>query len=871
MASNNDALERIYALLPDNDEQEISARDTRDSFTITFDNKEEFITKLEKISDLPTHNSKIFEGSVVTIYDDRANTGVYVSKINQPLDINDLYLVSNSSDSGIKVIDNLNSYSPDDALSANQGRVLDGKKEDNLGNPTQNGMVLSSTTTGVRSWIEMNSAEWGNITGDINNQTDLINQLNSKADVGHLHQISDITDLQSTLDEKANITEIYLRSQFINTSAGTPDAGKPIVLNQQGQIDVSMLDTSTFYYVGPWDPSAGDEYPDTTGESFGAFWVVDQISIPNSGSDYEFQAGELAGKTITVGDFMVWGTGGWGIMAGEMNPTLYYKLDGSQSISAPFAGGGQQFKNAADGSDNTDLVTKQQLDTKISKSGDTISGPLLVDDGSTVKTRLVPFGLEMLNQTGSNEMEFIFDPVSTVVDFKFNTDISLSVFAGSAPGTKYQPTQDNHLTRKDYIDNAISGKENYLGVPLQDGMVLSSLMDGTRSWVTVTSAEWGNITGDINNQNDLFLTFEEDLGVPTQNAQILASNIDGSRYWTTIQNDEAVWGNITGDIDNQTDLMAELDTKLDRIGGVVEGYLFIDTGSLLGLKSYQATTQPELEVAYWYYNSVGIPSMGINEPAISFYCGDENDSVTHPGTLGLYVYSNNDYQKIYTEENFIDYSSGTADAGKPIKLNSEGQIDASMLEVSTFYYVGPWDPSVGNEYPDTTGQTPGAFWVVDQIAFPNNGTYYDFQSGDLAGLTISVGDFMVWGAGGWGIMRGEMNPMLYYKLDGTNPLLADFNGGGFNIGNINDPVDFESQPDNQGATVGQLKRLAPDDIGAAPEIHDHEISDVNGLQPELDSKLEEVPGAAIDTMGGFKMRLDSSTNTVYLTTDGSQP
>ena len=80
-----------------------------------------------------------------------------------------------------------------------------------------------------------------------------------------------------------------------------------------------MLDVSTFYYVGPWNPSDGTEYPDPFGETHGAFWVIQGLS-----ADYTFTGGDLVGKTVSNGDFIVWAAAGWSIMAGEMNPMLYY-------------------------------------------------------------------------------------------------------------------------------------------------------------------------------------------------------------------------------------------------------------------------------------------------------------------------------------------------------------------------------------------------------------------------------------------------------------------------------------------------------------------------------------------------------------------
>jgi hypothetical protein len=194
---------------------------------------------------------------------------------------------------------------------------------------------------------------------EISDVTGLQLELDNKSDITHGHEISDITDLETELQDR------YTKNEHIAVSNGTNDAGKPIVLNGSGQIDSSMLDVSTFYYVGPFnpslctDPSTGCEYPDTTGENFGAFWVVQDLT-----ATYTFVEGDLAGKPVDNGDFMVHSVGGWSIMVGEMNPMLYYKLDGTQAITDAFAGGGQQLKDIADGTDDSDAVTVLQLNLK---------------------------------------------------------------------------------------------------------------------------------------------------------------------------------------------------------------------------------------------------------------------------------------------------------------------------------------------------------------------------------------------------------------------------------------------------------------------------------------------------------------------------
>jgi hypothetical protein len=200
-----------------------------------------------------------------------------------------------------------------------------------------------------------------------------------KSDVGHTHN------------------DIYFREdEYISSSDGADDAGKPIVLNSVGQIDPSMIDTSSFYYVDGFTPVPGTEYPDITGHTEGAFWAIEGV---DNTSGYEFTTGDLAGSTVKNGDFIIWGSAGWSTMGGQMNPTLYYKLDGTNPLTADFNGGGNKISNIADGVANNDGVTILQHNTHtgntsnphgvtvsqigaVSTSGDTMNGNLTIGDGT---------------------------------------------------------------------------------------------------------------------------------------------------------------------------------------------------------------------------------------------------------------------------------------------------------------------------------------------------------------------------------------------------------------------------------------------------------------------------------------------------------
>ena len=334
---------------------------------------------------------------------------------------------------------------------------------------------------------------------------------------------------------------------------------------------------------------------------------------------------------------------------------------------------------------------------------------------------------------------------------------------------------------------------------------------------------------------------------------------------------------------------------------------------------------------YYVYNGAdGEDGSGSGDMLKSVYDTNDSGVVDDAEALGGVAASG-----YFTSNDFISTSTGSGDAGKPIVLNASGKVDSSMVDVSMFYPVGPWDPSAGTEYPDSTGHNPGAFWYVNELTNPT-GTdpepYYTFTGGDLSGVNIEIGDYIILTSSGWGWMSGgDRDPDHYLKRDGSTPMTGALNMGSNEITMLPDENDYESLPNTNGATIGQLKRLNADDVGAAwevhghtidsvenlqtelngkaavvhghviadisdwptefppashthtigeisdwptefpPEAHLHNIADVTDLQTELDAKLEVVPNATDTVVGGIKVRLDSGTSTVYITTDGSAP
>ena len=301
-------------------------------------------------------------------------------------------------------------------------------KENNLGVPVQNDYILSSDVQGNRYWVEntggLQEVYWTDIKGT---------------------EPLDNPELAEEFDKKANVIDVFDKTEHIDTFTGTP--GEPIVTAADGRISPTLINVESLHYVGPFTPSSSLEYPDTTGETSGAFWVISGLALP-----YSWMTGDLAGQTGENGDYMIWSdTSGWSLLESTLDPNTYYALDGSKAITGPFAGGAQQIKNIANGTDNNDAITVFQFSQHT---------------------------LDTNNPHGVTKDQIGLDNVENIAP----EDMPIS-----------EDTQ-----------SAIDQKENFLGYPIADGMILSSQLDGTRVWVEKPdTAVWGNITGDINTQTDL--------------------------------------------------------------------------------------------------------------------------------------------------------------------------------------------------------------------------------------------------------------------------------------------------------------------------------------------------------------------------------
>ena len=68
-------------------------------------------------------------------------------------------------------------------------------KENSLGLGTAGQVLATNSAADGKEWITTNSAEWGNITGTLSNQTDLQTELDAKVNHGVISSTNEPTDI----------------------------------------------------------------------------------------------------------------------------------------------------------------------------------------------------------------------------------------------------------------------------------------------------------------------------------------------------------------------------------------------------------------------------------------------------------------------------------------------------------------------------------------------------------------------------------------------------------------------------------------------------------------------------------------------------
>ena len=217
--------------------------------------------------------------------------------------------------------------------------------------------------------------------------------------------------------------------------------------------------------------------------------------------------------------------------------------------------------------------------------------------------------------------------------------------------------------------------------------------------------------------------------------------------------------------------------------------------------------------------------------------GVEDDDAATIGQLGVVT------EDVYTKDEYLPFSQGVDDAGKPIVLNRWGLVDPSMIAFTSLNPVGDWDPDKdpNNEYPPFDSNTePGSMWYIYGV---DTTLGYTFKEGDLKDRTVYNGDWIVRGQDQWFAAYIQIQPEDFYRLDGTNPLTSDFNTGGYKISRIADAIE-----DDDATSKLQVETMI---LSRAPLKHTHTIDDIphgpgSGLDADTLDGMEAADFASQD-------------------------
>lgn len=114
---------------------------------------------------------------------------------------------------------------------------------------------------------------------------------------------------------------------------------------------------------------------------------------------------------------------------------------------------------------------------------------------------------------------------------------------------------------------------------------------------------------------------------------------------------------------------------------------------------------------------------------------------------------------------------------------------AYLLTSSTFRFVGSWTPTVGDEYPDTGGQSNGALWLIEGV---DESTGYTYVAGDLLGKTVHNNDHIIWNqdSDSWTHSVQDSGADVYYARDGSKPMLGNIPMSGYRVTGMGAGVDL---------------------------------------------------------------------------------
>ena len=285
----------------------------------------------------------------------------------------------------------------------------------------QQNIFLSNNKMGIGRFSTGASIDVvGNISCDdatANNHAVTKNQLNGKADATHTHVINDVSNLQTSLDAKANISNPTfvgtVNISDVNISGNLNVAGTASYIDTQnlsvadGLVKIARNNTSNVIDIGQYGVynDGTTKYTSTfkdTSDS-GIWKIVSGLTVePNTTVDLT----NVIYDPLKVGSFYFSGS------FNAYTPNIDSIVNGTHSTRLTSSelqlvnvnincNSTKKIINLANGINTGDAVNKSQLDTKINLSGGTMTGDLNMGSSSLITNSIKTSGnIEIISGLG---------------------------------------------------------------------------------------------------------------------------------------------------------------------------------------------------------------------------------------------------------------------------------------------------------------------------------------------------------------------------------------------------------------------------------------------------------------------------------------
>ena len=557
---------------------------------------------------------------------------------------------------------------------------------------------------------------WGGITGTLSNQADLQTALAAKSNTGHGHTIVDISGLQGQLDLKATVVSVSTVSNDL-ASVTTVVAGKQNALGftPENTTNKSVSLTSPNDVNFPTTKAVSDALAGKS-NTLHTHLLTAITDVTVTATEINYSAGvtsaiqtQLNAKQATL------------VSATNIKTVNGQTLLGSGDIAVS---GGVAWGNVTGTlSNQTDLQTalNGKSNTGHGHGINDISGLQTALDGKATTASVTTVSTDLASLT-------------TVVAGKQNTlgftpeNISNKATNLTSPdNTKYPTTLA--------VSNAISGiTKSTLGLSLVENTALSTWAGSTNlaTLGTIITGTWnGTAINDTyissasvwnNKQNALV----SGTTIKTVNSQSLLGSGD-----ITISGSVA-WGNVTGTLSSQADLLAALNAKQNAItnsDSIVQGTtnLFLTSSERTKLTGIQAGAEVNVNPDW---NAVSGDAQILNKPTT------------------LAGYGITDSQPLDSDLTAIA-ALATTSFGRAILTQADSAAARSYIGAGTSNFDGNYNslsniptsftPSSHNQAWATITGTPttlSGYGITDAQAFITAGTTAQYYRGDKTYQTL---------------------------------------------------------------------------------------------------------------------------------------